>query len=1619
MKKRSTFSRIVSFALAFVLVLTSMGFNSVHAYAKETDSSLPSPVGGVATYDESQGIGFVWGNEGKYSLYTVTIESANGYSRVYENQNLAYHWYPDTYPAGTYDVYVQGEWEDVLSPEHHAAPITIGASDDAGAEGSSDSKESKYVNFELLTTKTYFCQEDATPWGNSKNVTFSFAGDKATVTGEVFGGAAWEVQWQLGALSATADVNALVFDVTTENAGTLKYKFAAEEGMEDVALVAGENHVVIKTEKKSVEPFFDLSFLGAGANVFANMEFVNSVADPVDDTVKIVPEYDALDLSSVTVMNAQNENELKSGTATYMETYQSDGWGGNASVNFGFDGAVATISSENFGWNAWAVQWKLVNLSSATDKNIFEFDVVCDKNKTFNYKNENTGVMTTITLEAGKNYHFVELINSDKLNVTYDLTGGSGELKFYNVKFVPVIDLQNNIVFDEYKAEDNGNWAGDKNVKFAYNDTVATISADSFGWNAWGVQWKAALESTKDKNTLEFDVLSTEDKTIIFKDETKVKEYKLKLIANVPYHYSENVDSNKYNFVFDLHGGAGTLKISNMKFGDASLTPIKKASVADKMYDFKDTTGDVADPGLSKDGYTLIWADEFDGNYGDAKVDANTGLNLENWAYQYGDGTLDCNNYGWGNNELQAYTGNSKNIGVNEDLTGDGNADGLLRITASYEENGYKYESESSKKYTSARIRTTSKDEALFTTTYGYVEARISLPEVKGAWPAFWMLPESTDIYGGWPVSGEIDILETTGTQEKAACGTLHWGTPVHVYRGSDYVTLDSEVKYFHTYAIDWEPGKISWIYDGKVVHTATDWTSAFNGASDSLSFDAPFDMPFYMLLNLAVDSGNFGGSANKANFKDDINMYVDYVRVFQKEAGYADSVARGSSEANADWTELAGKNQIAEITKSNLVTSGLDDANSDNGSWYLALQEDASATASVYEDENGKVWDKLSISKQGGNDYSVQLIGHYDAKKGYAYKVSFDAYATGAMVGKTVNADTKRWGSWSAGGSSQVKLASEPTHYSFKFIEDTTFDKCRVEFNIGAVATGDVYISNVVVEIIDPATLGEAEGGRQPLAGGNIIYNSSFEEGTGHLGFWTAGAYTKVSVPRYTTKDLTGSDVKVMDVASKTNYEKISDGIKYYERRAEIESVNGAAPSIIQSEIPMDADDYTVTFEMYSENDTYVKVSVLDEMGNEVAAKMASYSAKDGLKDYTFDMTVPKDIESGSLKLSFAKGANVMLDDVKMIGANYKPSVSENPINKDTEWGADTGAGQAMGLDKIENGFKVAGITSTGSGDSEWYKPQIVSADFALAAAFKYQVSFKIRIDAGQSGNGKFKYIVQNNGNLGGDWRAATDVVEVALSSLSVDDDGFAVYSNSFVSGESLENARLIFGFGNADLSNATVTIKDCEVRIVKESSGEISEDSSEDGIDESVFDNSGIVDEKEEGGNSGASDEKEEGGNSGSSNEKANEDNSGSNSDSENNTNGNAVQTPAATPLQPVLPVIPVRPGAGAAIGNSEEYVDLTDALTPAAATPEGTDETGEKVGADESNNKEDLSAPTADDEVKTPEMTIENEDAPLGNMEKNSVNIGFILIIAGLVVIIICAGAGYYFSRKKADE
>ena len=237
---------------------------------------------------------------------------------------------------------------------------------------------------------------------------------------------------------------------------------------------------------------------------------------------------------------------------------------------------------------------------------------------------------------------------------------------------------------------------------------------------------------------------------------------------------------------------------------------------------------------------TLVWSDEFDA----------AALDLTKWTPQIGDG-CDINLCGWGNNELEYYRAENAVV-----------SNGTLKIIA-------KQESAGNRNYTSARLRSINKGDW----TYGRFEARMKLPTAQGMWPAFWML--STDeTYGGWPRSGEIDIMELIGKEPDRAYGTMHYGMPPpnNSSQGTNFqLNSGTFSDAFHTFAIEWEPNAIRWYVDDFLFLTKT--------SSDVGALTWPFNQRFHLLLNLAV-GGAWPGNPNSSTGFPQM-MEVDYVRVY------------------------------------------------------------------------------------------------------------------------------------------------------------------------------------------------------------------------------------------------------------------------------------------------------------------------------------------------------------------------------------------------------------------------------------------------------------------------------------------------------------------------------------------------------------------------------------------------------------------------------------------------------------------------------------------------------------------------------------------------------------------
>lgn len=241
-------------------------------------------------------------------------------------------------------------------------------------------------------------------------------------------------------------------------------------------------------------------------------------------------------------------------------------------------------------------------------------------------------------------------------------------------------------------------------------------------------------------------------------------------------------------------------------------------------------------------GYALVWQDEFN--------ESSNGLPLTSkWWYETAEP-------GWVNNELQTYIAGRKGDIVTADVS-----DGTLKIRA-IKDGGRVY---------SARVNTTEG------WTYGYFEARLRLPEGKGTWPAFWMMPT---VWSGWPEGGEIDIMEHVGCVPTEVSSSIHCKSYYHAIGTQKTAArkIAGVMDEFHVYALEWTEEYIKTYVDGVQLF----YYNPDNYSQGRTADTWPFNKPFELKLNLAW-GGDWGGMYGVDESCLPATYEIDYVRVFQK----------------------------------------------------------------------------------------------------------------------------------------------------------------------------------------------------------------------------------------------------------------------------------------------------------------------------------------------------------------------------------------------------------------------------------------------------------------------------------------------------------------------------------------------------------------------------------------------------------------------------------------------------------------------------------------------------------------------------------------------------------------
>ena len=691
------------------------------------------------------------------------------------------------------------------------------------------------------------------------------------------------------------------------------------------------------------------------------------------------------------------------------------------------------------------------------------------------------------------------------------------------------------------------------------------------------------------------------------------------------------------------------------------------------------SSGDVITGGdINLDGYSLVWEDNFDG----------PGLNRNDW-------NVELHEPGWVNAELQEYVDSEENIFFE-------NGNLVIRPVKSTV-NGNSY-------YTSGRISTQNKKDF----TYGVFEARLKVPEGKGFLPAFWLMATDENVYGQWPRCGEIDIMEVHGSDTRTTYGTIHYGNPHRQSQATRTLRNGTFADSFHTFAVKWEPGEISWYVDGFLIHRENDWYSVTEGQGE-IAYPAPFDQPFYIILNLAVGGSWVGYPDRTTDFKN-ARYEIDYVRVWQKET-YNENVTKPEKEVVLRDPDENG----------NFIVNGdfsTEENLSDNEGWIFLTTNGGDAKASV---SGGKL--DVTVKKSGNVDYSVQLVQPgVPIQKGGVYEVSFDAWSTGKrtmLVG--VSAPDLNYIRYMP--DRKTELTETRKTYRYEFTMDMETDaNGRLEFNMGNVrSTDDIFISSVSIKLLEFQNTQDKAEAKTVLADGNYIYNGKFQEGTGRLGFWET----------------------VNDGAAVLSVTDFADG-----RRLSIDggNIRAANPLVLrQSGLALTEGAYAFSADIEGHAGSTVLVKAGDESFPVVL--------EEGRKTYSrkFSLASPG---GRSVSLTFSEPGNYLVDNIVLTEDSLIRNGSFNAGFAGFEPYAYTPDDVSWVVDSLSEN-NAADFTIKDTGPQAWHI-QLKQSGICLEKGQSYRLSF----DAKSSVDRKIMFAIQRDGSKhNDDWTPYSGEKIVALT--------------------------------------------------------------------------------------------------------------------------------------------------------------------------------------------------------------------------------------------------------------
>ncbi len=602
------------------------------------------------------------------------------------------------------------------------------------------------------------------------------------------------------------------------------------------------------------------------------------------------------------------------------------------------------------------------------------------------------------------------------------------------------------------------------------------------------------------------------------------------------------------------------------------------------------------------------------------------------------------------------------------------------------------------KSYTSGRISTQNKK----TFTYGRFECRAKVPKGQGYLPAFWLMANDENVYGQWPRCGEIDCMEVMGQETNKAYGTIHYGNPHSESQGTYTITDGADFSDdFHTFTCDWEPGKITWYVDGIKYHEESDWHSTTVGQG-TLTYPAPFDQPFYIILNLAVGGSWVGNPNDKTSFEN--NPYViDYVRVYQKDS-YNEDVKRPVKEVT-----LRNPNADGNYINNGDFSAKEDLSDEKNWKFITALEGDAEASI----DKDNKTM-TVKTTKAGTADYSVQLVqADLPFEKGATYQVQFDAYAS---ADREMGVDVKApdYGYKSYMPHQDVQLTTQKQTYTYRFkMGDASDANGRLEFNMGAKgSTADIYISKVSVKKVEKADPNEKEK-KTVLANGNYVYNGSFQEGDKHLGYWNIS-------------NAENADVTVTP---------FSDG-----RRFKVTMSGNEKSAVVMSQEELafaTGTPYKFSFTATSDADNTITANI--------GGYVYTFDIKAGeTKDFAVELPSDAQYVNHNISITLGMQKTTWLDNVSLVENALVKNGSFNDGTTGYTIYVDSSAKASYVVDSLKDDNALA-VTIKDTGDADW-KVQIKQENIKLEKGKTYKLKFKAK----SSLNRQIRVVMQGQENRG-----------------------------------------------------------------------------------------------------------------------------------------------------------------------------------------------------------------------------------------------------------------------------